>query len=56
MTGTADQRIKRFVQKRAVGEKQVKEAAAEREAEIARAIAESGDALRLIDGVLKKIE
>jgi hypothetical protein len=56
MTGTADERIKRFIEKRAAAEKQVKDAAAQREGEIARATAKLRDAFNLIEGVLKELE
>jgi hypothetical protein len=56
MTGTADERIKRFIEKRAAAETQVKDAAAQREGEIARATAKLRDAFNLIEGVLKELE
>jgi hypothetical protein len=56
MAGTADERIKHFIEKRAAAEKQVKDAAAQREGEIARATAKSRDAFNLIEGVLKELE
>jgi hypothetical protein len=56
MTGTADERIKRFIEKRAAAENQVKDAAAQREGEIARATAKLRDAFNLIEGVLKELE